>query len=180
MPVTKEHKLSNGQTVTLTRPNFKTFRRTAAAVSILQEISPEGMLEDGESISHLGNRTPLQAFEDLLKGATTEQKVVEALFDDDYRLVFELWDAWVEHAEFDSFFEKRANLRAQKSTKRQEQEARAMVKQMEIYKAAGMLPENFTLEKLLLQAENPNELTLENLQSSLSSTQPTTAGPQNT
>lgn len=177
MPVTKEFELSNGKTVTLTRPTFKNFQRVAATVSILQEVSPEGMLENEHPIPHLGNKTPLAAFEELLRGAVTDPKAVEELFDDDYRLVFELWDAWLEHSEFDEFFTKRADLRARLASKRQEQETQAMVKQIEIYKSAGMLPENFTLEKLLSQVNDPNELTLGTLQSSLSSTPPTTDGP---
>lgn len=176
MPVEKEHELSNGKTVTLTRPTFKNFQRVASTVSILQEVSPEGMLENEHSIPHLGNKTPLAAFEDLLRGAITEPKVIEELFDDDYRLTFELWDAWIEHAEFDAFFEKRAELRAHRTSKKEEREAKAMVKQIEIYKAAGVLPETFTVESLLSQAENPTALTLEDLQSSLSSTPRTTDG----
>lgn len=124
-----------GKELTLRRPSYKTFRNIAAKVSALMEVEPEAMLIAPE-------------FEQVLQ-ACTVQNIDEWLGECDYQEAVALWDAVIEHGEFEAFFAERQRLHFEASKARNEMAVELQAAQIESMKNAGLLPPDYSLSSVL-------------------------------
>jgi hypothetical protein len=185
--LTKDVTLKNGETFTIRRPSLKTFKTTAKAVEQLMGLTPEQMMEDSEKLEAFGNRTTADIFFDLLRDAVTDKERLEALLESgDYLAAFELWDAYVEHGEFEDFFALRQKLSQAQSAKRQEQAEKLAEAQMERGHAAmtkmqkkGLLPKDFTVIDFLMLLEGLSSGNLQTLRFLQTYTPESTDGLEN-
>lgn len=125
-------------TFTMKRPSYKTFRSIATKVSALLEVDPEVAFTAPE-------------FEEVLT-ACVEENLDAWLEEAPYDHVVELWDATIEHCEFQSFFAERRQQLSEKSEEKTLRDVDLMAAQVQRMMKSGLLPETFSLENAMSEA----------------------------
>ena len=147
MSTTQKFQATN-QAITIKRPSYKTFRDIAQKVSALLDVEPEVALTAPE-------------FEQVLH-ACTEEDLTTWLEDAPYDEVIGLWDATIEHCEFQSFFAERQARHSEQSKAKTLWEVDLMAAQVKRMQKSGLLPANYSLEHALnetmTQGMNPTSL----------------------
>lgn len=128
---------SDNQTFTIQRPSYRAFRDIATKVSALLDVAPEVAFTAPE-------------FEEVLKALIVETDALDAwLAEAPYDEVARLWDASIEHCEFQSFFAERRQRHSENSKEQTLREVDLQAAQFKRMQKSGMLPEDFSIESML-------------------------------
>ena len=172
MATTKEVTL-NGETFTLRRPTLKEFAQIGYKYRFLNDLLGRGILDSSQKVSELRNKTPMQAFMDMLYDALADgedkEKFKTALESADYGEGVTLWDEYGKLCEFESFFANRQQQEFARSKNEQVSQLDLIATAIQTFKTKELLPKDFMLTDILSGKANGANLT--NLLSTLTSTQ---------
>lgn len=159
---------STGHDLELRRPTYRAFKNISYKVATLMDVEFEAAMSN-------------DAFTEVLSACVvqnlgTPDQEDGILANLPYDEVARLWDAVIEHAEFDTFFASRRTAHEQRQTTRMEADMLAQAKQIEVMKKSGLLPQDFSLERALSEGMTPSMPNLIPMPPSSTSTPEPTAG----
>lgn len=127
--------------LTLVRPHYKAFRNIAVKVAGLLDVDFEVAMSVPE-------------FEHVLAACVQEsaEALSEWLEKATYDEAARLWDAVIAFCEFDGFFAERRKQRSETLLADQELQVKLQAAQFKAMKDSGMLPADFSVEKLMMES----------------------------
>lgn len=140
-------KTSAGHELELRRPTYKAFKNISYKVAALMDVEFDAAMSN-DAFSEVLNACVVQNL-----GAPDQEDGILANLP--YDEVAALWDAVIEHAEFDTFFATRRTAHEQRQTERMEADMLAQAKQIQVMKKSGLLPKDFSLERALNEGMTP-------------------------
>ena len=178
-PTTSAVTVSGGRSFTVRRPTWREFQTIARGVSVLSSISPEAMLDDTEKIESLGNRTPAEMLEHIIRLLASGP--VDELFEaGEFSDVIQVWEAILNVGGYESFFASKDQKRFESRMRSVEREVAEQVAQIRVFQREGLLPEQFDMQSLLQEAMKSEGLNLVDTLASSTSTPESTDGPSGT